>query len=204
MWDDVDQAADAYEWSTEGKYLVTLHKQGAIVMKGSNWTQKKFRHEGIKKVAFSPKDNFFVGWSAVLQESDNSKAVSVWHVATQRTRQFPGFVKVDKTKLFSSVWPIFEWSHDEAYFSRAVPNQIHIYRSDTFDLLNGAAIKAPGVRTVTWCPTLNRIAYWTENDQGSATITIIDVPSLKAVRQKLLENVLSVCFLLTSLLTSLS
>ena len=181
-------AADGYVWSTEGKYLVTLHKQGAIMMKGKSWIQKKYRCDGVKQVAFSPKDSFFVAWSATAQEAENDKAVTVWHIASNRSKQFPGYQRAEKGKPINASWPIFSWSHDEAYFARALNGKLIVYSSDTFESF---ALEIPGLRSIAWSPTANHLAYWVEEGpKQTPSVFIIHVPTRRLIRQKILSSVL--------------
>ena len=79
--------------------------------------------------------------------------LTVWDVKTkQKLRIFPGGPTPDHG------WPVFKWSHDEAYLAKITEDNIHIFDSSTMKLVQPDPKKAttlfiPRVRAFDWSPT---------------------------------------------------
>jgi translation initiation factor 3 subunit B len=92
----------------------------------------------------------------------------------------------------SNTWPLFRWSFDDAYFATVVKDRIQIYDAATMQLFGGAALRVPGIKTFSWSPSANVLAYYVpvpEDGNHPAGVTLMEVPSKNVVRQKNLFDV---------------
>ena len=52
------------QFSSQGTYFATVHKQGVAIYAGSEMVKlHRYEHQNVKKVQFSPKENYLVTWS---------------------------------------------------------------------------------------------------------------------------------------------
>ena len=82
---------------------------------------------------------------------------------------------------------MFRWSHDDAYFATVVKDRIQIYDAATMQLFGGAALRVPGVKTFSWSPSANILAYYVpvpEDGNHPAGLTLMEIPSKNVIRQK--------------------
>lgn len=85
---------------------------------------------------------------------------------------------------------MFRWSYDDHYVARMGDNAIHVYETPSFYLLDMKSIKIPGIRSFSWSPTNNIIAFWVaEETDVPAKVTIMEIPKKREVRNKNLFNV---------------
>jgi len=116
-------------------YLTSLHPPGAVLWGGKGWKKlKRFRHPNIQLVAFSPNEKFMVTYSNIPPEKDSvedPQAIAVWDVITgQRLRGFAA-IEVEGKPL----WPAFQWSPDEKFFSRVKDGLLYVYEAPSMNLL---------------------------------------------------------------------
>lgn len=166
------------KWSPLGTYIVTFHKPGVAIWGGSSFTKiNKFPHPGTQFVDFSPCENYLVTYGP----TPNGQKVTIWDIRTgQERRSFEGM-----SNLY-----MFRWSHDDKYVANMEENVIHVYETQTFYLLDKKSIKIPGIRSFSWSPTDNIIAYWVaEETDVPAKVTLMEIPRKKEIRNKNLFNV---------------
>ena len=79
--------------------------------------------------------------------------------------------------------------------ARSLGENLSIYESPTFVLLEKKSIKIPGLMDFSWSPKQNIIAYWVPEDKDTpARVCIMHLPSKKEIRVKNLFNVQDVSF----------
>ncbi|KAJ3384809.1 Translation initiation factor 3 subunit b [Lobulomyces angularis] len=197
------------QWSPNGSYLATLHKQGVQLWGGETWKKiVKFQHPGVKLIDFSPNEKFLVTWSLEPYQFDLGERhnVAVWDIATGiLLRTFPfdstNLAKPsDETQLRSPLqsvkihWPLFKWSHDDKYLAKAnygPTGSISVYETPGMGLLNKTSIKVPNIKAFEWSPSEPILSYWTpELAQIPARVTIMKIPSREIIRTKNLFNVI--------------
>lgn len=146
----------------------------------------------VRYIDFSPCEQYLVTFNegAVsksvapeLSDEDRKPCVIVWDILTgQKRRTFQPSEEI--------TWPMFKWSHDDRFFARQGEDQIQIYETPGCGLLDMKSIKVTGVKSFSWCPTMNIMAYWvSENRDVPARVTLIEIPSRKELRSKNLYNV---------------
>lgn len=83
------------DWSPQGTYLVSMHKQGVVLWGGPEWTKiKRFRHSYVSLIAFSPDEKYLVTLSGALAEQKDPEAIIIWDTLTgQKMRGFPAVPK---------------------------------------------------------------------------------------------------------------
>ncbi len=188
-----DFAVNFSIWSPRGTYMATAHPMGIMLWGGAPPFEKrlgKFDHAGVSKIDFSPCEKFLVTASVQAKaktddaKEDDPKTVLFYDVATGKKRM--EFVGVK-----SNAWPLFRWSHDDAYFATVVKDKIQIYDSATMQLLGGTGIKVPGVKMVSWSPNANVLAYYVpeSGNERPAGVSLLEVPSKVVLRQKNLFDV---------------
>jgi uncharacterized protein with WD repeat len=74
-------------WSSHGSYLTTIHAKGAAVWGGPQWTQiRRFPHNGVKQIEFSPQEKYLVTYAAANKPNTVREEEEVFLVAlTERT-----------------------------------------------------------------------------------------------------------------------
>lgn len=166
------------KWSPLGTYIVTFHKQGVAIWGGSNFTRiNKFPLAGTKFVDFSPCEKYLVTYSPTA----TGQKIVIWDIRTgQEKRSFVSDANVS----------MFRWSHDDRYVARMGEDAIHVYETPSFYLLDMKSIKIPKLRSFSWSPTDNIIAYWVaEQTDVPAKVTLMKIPKLEEIRNKNLFNV---------------
>ena len=164
-----------YLWSSLGTYLVSIDKMRGV----SIFTEPKLelRHLGVKEVMFSPKETF------VVTLSENQK--KIWALSSgQNVLEF-------KDEIETAI----VWSFDDAYFALTKKDQILIYETKTMTLLNGKALKVPGVRSCSWSPGENILAYFIPAEKSRpGCITLLSLPSRKVLVSSSLLDVINVSY----------
>lgn len=168
------------KWSPLGTYIVTFHKPGVAIWGGSNFTKiNKFPHPGTQFVDFSPCENYLVTYGP----TQTGQKIIIWDIRTGQEKR--SFVSENMSNM-----SIFRWSHDDKYVARMGENAIHVYETPSFYLLDMKSIKIPGIRSFSWSPTDNIIAYWVaEETDVPAKVTLMEIPKKREIRNKNLFNV---------------
>jgi len=178
---------DTYvRWSPMGTYLATFHKRGIALWGGEKFQQIiKFSHEDVQYIDFSPCENYVVTLSPSMEtKGEGTPSVIIWEILTGTEKRSFSFEQE------KNMWPMFKWSHDDAYFARCGQDMISIYETPSFGLLGKKSIKVEGVRDFSWSPTENILAYWVaEDDNIPARVTLLSIPLRNEVRVKNLFNV---------------
>lgn len=169
------------KWSPLGTYIVTFHKQGVAIWGGSTYTRiNKFPQTGTQFVDFSPCEKYLVTYGPTA----TGQKIIIWDIRTGQEKR--SFVSDGSASNMS----MFRWSHDDRYVARMGDEAIHIYETPSFFLLDLKSIKIPKLRSFSWSPTDNIIAYWVaEQTDVPAKVTLMKVPKLEEIRYKNLFNV---------------
>lgn len=173
-------------WSPKGTYLATYHKRGIALWGGDDFRQlARFAHEGVTLIDFSPSENFLITFSPNLASLDDPNAFIIWDIRTGAKKRF--FHADHKQGL---MWPVFKWSPDDRFFARVTQDTLSIYETPSMMLLDKKSLKIPGLRSFSWSPKQNILAYWKAEDKDvPARVTLIEVPSRRELRSKNLFNV---------------
>lgn len=176
-------------WSPLGTYFATFHQQGIALWGGEDFSQiMKFGHFGVKFIDFSPCENYLVTLSPPPSDHhpsyDETQAAIIWDIRTGlKRRSFSADAEL-------TTWPMFKWSNDDRFFARMSTDTLSIYETPSFGLLDKKSLKIPGIRSFSWSPVSNILAYWVAEDKNvPARVTLIEVPSRQELRAKNLFNV---------------
>eukprot|EP01089_Gocevia_fonbrunei_P016729 TRINITY_DN5256_c0_g1_i1.p1 TRINITY_DN5256_c0_g1~~TRINITY_DN5256_c0_g1_i1.p1 ORF type:complete len:674 (+),score=165.09 TRINITY_DN5256_c0_g1_i1:136-2157(+) len=168
-------------WSPYGTYLGSFHKQGVILWGGPQWSKlKRFSHQGVILMDFSPKENYLVTLSNDFPNEDpkNPKSIMIWDVRSGVPKR-PFAIAKDQP----SQWPVFLWSHDEKYFARLTGGVITVYETPSMKAVGGKPLPYTNIKEFSWSPSDNYIACWTpESGNTPARILLIEMPSMKILR----------------------
>ncbi len=166
--------------------MATFHKRGIALWGGEKFVQmSRFAHEGVSFIDFSPCEKYITTLSQPLVLLNDSNAIIIWDVRTQTKKR--SFHADPQQQL---IWPIFKWTFDDKYFARIHQDQLSIYETPSFGLLDKKSLKISGIRNFTWSPTQNILAYWVAEDQNvPARVTLLEIPSRNELRAKNLFNV---------------
>lgn len=180
-------------WSPHGNYLATFHRPGLKLWAGPQFEDAgKFAHDDVDGAVFSPNENFIATWS----EYADSCELNLWDVRTGmklKTWQTKYKPEVDVSQLIG-------FSADSEYFAwlnkKDGKNFISVYTTKDMRLLDKSSITAPGAQSLSWAPEGRNILVWfsPEHAQRAASVTVMDIPSRRVVRQKNLFNVLDFSF----------
>jgi translation initiation factor 3 subunit B len=174
-----DKFTDTFvKWSPLGTYIVTFHKPGVAIWGGSDYTRiNKFPHFGTQIVDFSPCEQYLITYG---QNGPSGQKIVIWDIRTGQEKR--SFVSDGMDKM-----TMFRWSKDDKYVARMGENAIHIYETPSFFLLDLKSIKVPGIRSFSWSPTDNVIAYWVaELTDVPAKVTLLKIPEKREIRTKTL------------------
>lgn len=183
------------QWSPKGTYMATFHERGVILWGGKDFEKiVRLQHYKVRFIDFSPCEKYLVTHNEGaapksardlgLHEDDRKPTVVVWDILTGQKKR--AFHSVDE----EITWPMFKWSHDDQYFVRQHVDQISVFETPSCGLLDKKSIKIQGIRSFSWCPTQNILAYWVgQNKDVPARVTLIEVPSRRELRMKNLFNV---------------
>eukprot|EP00484_Ammonia_sp_Unknown_P020234 CAMPEP_0197037490 /NCGR_PEP_ID=MMETSP1384-20130603/14690_1 /TAXON_ID=29189 /ORGANISM="Ammonia sp." /LENGTH=770 /DNA_ID=CAMNT_0042467801 /DNA_START=80 /DNA_END=2392 /DNA_ORIENTATION=- len=113
------------EWSPNGCYLVSTHKQGVQLWAGPQWMNfHKLEHHKVDKISFSPKETFLITCNEQPYTPQNGQkqppSVRIWDVLTGDlliTAPAKTIGPAIKLKL-PGWWPVFKWSYDEQYMAK--------------------------------------------------------------------------------------
>lgn len=172
------------KWSPRGSYIATYHSRGIRVWATENFVLAcEFPHNGVAEIDFSPCEKYLVTVSA---EGKNSLVI-VWDI-DKVTRDS---ANRDKAKREFKIqgqprWPIFQWSHDDSFFSRVEREKyIDVYTTPSFRRLGWTPqtpktrpIEIKGVVEAQWSPSENVICYWVpESKNQPATVALRSISS---------------------------
>ncbi|XP_065659652.1 eukaryotic translation initiation factor 3 subunit B isoform X2 [Hydra vulgaris] len=168
-------------WSPKGTYMATIHKQGVVLWGGEEFARiNRFNHTNVSLIDFSPCERYLVTFSA-NHMNNQEPAIVIWDILTgMKKRDF----------VAGGTWPVFKWSPDGSMVARSNGENLSIYESPNFVLLEKKSIKIPGLMDFSWSPKQNIIAYWVPEDKDTpARLCIMHLPSKKEIRVKNLFNV---------------
>ena len=174
------------KWSPLGTYLATFHTRGIALWGGDDFHQiSKFSHPGVQFIEFSPNEKYLVTFSPSNHgQTEDPTAIIIWDSRTGA-----------KKRAFHSenppVWPVFRWSFDDSYFARMTQDsQLSVYETPSFGLLDKKSIKVEGIKSFSWSPSSNILAYFVAEEKDvPARVVLLEIPSRKEVRVKNLFNV---------------
>ncbi|KAJ2900737.1 uncharacterized protein MKZ38_002273 [Zalerion maritima] len=196
------------QWSPLGTYLVSVHQQGVQLWGGPSWSrQRRFPHDFVNLVAFSPTERYLVTWSArpiaipehgnhpAFTIDDDGKNYVIWDIETSSPiRSFANIDGPDDDNKRKLPWPAFKWSADDKYVARLIQGQsISVYELPGMGLLGKTAIKVEGVQDFEWAPSTPKrdsvkqyeqlLCYWTpEIGSNPAKVGLMSIPSKQVVR----------------------
>lgn len=172
------------QFSPQGSYIATFHKQGIALWAGDQFQKWKVRfpHEGVKQIEFSPNEEFLLTWNGSHAKEEDEKAVRIFRVLTgekMRECRTPVTSPVNEKGDF----PHFLWSHDGRYFAECNESTILVRDTETFDLIKDdegrkRSLKYDNLATFQWSPKDNIIAIWTtEKTNNPARLVLQQIPS---------------------------
>jgi len=194
-------------WSPQGNFAATLHAQGAQIWGGEKFGRiMRFMHPGVTHVDISPREKYFVTFSAPQGPQGTEVLLIVWEISTGRKlREFTGteeqFPMGGDNEDF--LWPILQWGGggDDKYFARYARNKagnriVSVYETPGMNLMEKKSLAVTeGVDHFMWSPTQNVMAcYIPAKEEGNipAKVSVIEIPSRKELRQKNIFNVAGV------------
>lgn len=192
------------EWSPKGYFLTTVHRPGAAIWGGPEFTRlNRYAHPGVQLLDFSPREEYLVTFSTqkpTNPRDSQSVTLKVWDVrsgrsAPLRTFEGPAQDYYDVASGGDIQWPIFKWSGGDQgaqYFAKMSKNSISVYEAPSMGLLDKKSIKLEGVEHFSWSPTGPLMAVFIpEQQRGNqpARVALIEIPSKKEIRQKQLFSV---------------
>jgi len=73
------------------------------------------------------------------------------------------------------MWPVFKWSHNDAYFGRmSEDGSLSIYETPSFGLLDKKSIKIAGMKDFSWSPTENILGKFNSERFVNILCTILN------------------------------
>eukprot|EP00033_Pygsuia_biforma_P000725 GCRY01000848.1.p1 GENE.GCRY01000848.1~~GCRY01000848.1.p1 ORF type:complete len:651 (+),score=100.15 GCRY01000848.1:147-2099(+) len=167
---------DAYVcWSPRGSYFITIHHQGVALWGGSDFAKlHKFPHEHVKIAEFSPCERYLFTITDSDRAPESTPAVCVWEVESSTLlRSFP-------IKKFEGEKPLLQWSFDGQYLAMlsCEKGSLSVYELPSMNMLEDKSIKIPNIRSFSWSPSDNFLAYWTAEIENQPTrVVILEIPS---------------------------
>uniref|UniRef100_A0A7R9YYS4 Eukaryotic translation initiation factor 3 subunit B n=1 Tax=Chlamydomonas euryale TaxID=1486919 RepID=A0A7R9YYS4_9CHLO len=189
------------QWSPLGNYITTMHRQGAAIWAGPEWTRlQRLAHPNIRLIDYSPNERYMVSYSSHEPMNPRDTATVTFNVFDTRTarklRAFEGPAEEYTVGASSSggalQWPIFKWAggKDDAYFAKLSKNAISVYQAPDMGLLDKRSLKMEAVQDFVWSPSDPILsAYTAEQGNLPARIVLVKIPERVEVRQKNLFSV---------------
>jgi len=173
-------------WSPKGSYMATFHAKGTALWGREKFEQvQKFLHPGVQLLDFSPCEKYLITFSpSADNHGDEPKSIIIFDVRTgQKKRAF-------HNESRKCLWPVFKWSPNDKYFARLSKDQISVYETPGFGMLDKKSIKLTNVRDFSWSPNNDILAYWVaEHDEVPAKVSLMSFPSKQEIRSKNLFSV---------------
>lgn len=185
------------QWSPQGSYLATFHKQGIALWAGPDFEKKvRLPKEPVVNLQFSPNEEYAMLWNGALPPSTNDiypadkEAYSVYHILTGKC------VKTFRTPAFTpsgEEFPHFLWSPDGKYFAEYEADKresyIIVWDTKDFEVLANdrgeGAIRLSSTSNFQWSPKDNILAVWTEEkDNNPARLALIEIPSRRELASR--------------------
>mmetsp|Transcript_39834 Transcript_39834/g.55322 ORF Transcript_39834/g.55322 Transcript_39834/m.55322 type:complete len:692 (+) Transcript_39834:144-2219(+) len=180
------------QWSPQGSFLTTVHRQGVAMWGGENWGRVlRLDHPQVEAFDYSPQEKFLITCSSKGPEI-LIKAFNLRDGSQCLTIQGPIKDYMPEGATGSLQWPLFKWAGGDGdkYFARMGRNQIVVYSSETMEVLEGKPLKLEAVQDFGWCPTQDILSvYQPEIGNQPARICLIEIPSRQEIRQKNLFSV---------------
>jgi len=174
-----------FQWSPRGTYLTTFHDRGVALWAGEEFNQyMRFAHASVQLIDFSPCEKYLVTCNPSRAGVDD-QAIIIWCV---RSGQMKRSFSCERSHALA--WPYFKWNFDDKYFARLAADQLLVYDTETFSLLEKKSIKIPHISDFEWSPSSNLIAYWVREEKTvPARVVLMELPSKNEIRSKNLVNV---------------
>uniref|UniRef100_A0A1I7XQ51 Eukaryotic translation initiation factor 3 subunit 9 n=1 Tax=Heterorhabditis bacteriophora TaxID=37862 RepID=A0A1I7XQ51_HETBA len=166
-----------FNWSPHGSYLTTIHQRGIILWGGPDFQRcQRFAHDNVQFIDFSPCETFLVTYAAVAEKDrwgDDEDCIRIWDVRTGEMKKgFSLYALANRDQL--PCWPFFQWSHDEKYFAclkapekdklekEKKVNGVSVFDTEKFSLVDRRHVIIDNIKSFSWSPTQNIIAYYSE------------------------------------------
>ena len=201
------------QWSPQGTMLATVHRQGAQVWGGEEFSRiQRFGHSKVQLIDFSPCEKYLVSYSS--QESPNPREgpMAVFNVSDlksgQTLRSFKGklsdFMVAGGEHKAPGVegalqWPLFKWcqGNDDKYFARLARNKsgktmISVYETPEMGLLEKKSLQMENIVDFHWSPTQALMCvYQAASSDGNqpARVSLVEIPSRSEIKSKNLFSV---------------
>jgi len=171
------------QFSPQGSYIATFHKQGIALWAGDEFQKWKVRfpHENVKFIEFSPNEEFLLTWNGSEPGRDEN-AVRIFKVLSGECMR-KCHTPVRSPNNETGVFPHFLWSKDSKFFAECNDSTILVRETETFDLLKDEegrkrSLKYENLQTFQWSPKDNIIALWTtEKANNPARLVLVEIPS---------------------------
>eukprot|EP01130_Rhizamoeba_saxonica_P010676 TRINITY_DN43_c1_g1_i1.p1 TRINITY_DN43_c1_g1~~TRINITY_DN43_c1_g1_i1.p1 ORF type:complete len:675 (-),score=183.17 TRINITY_DN43_c1_g1_i1:37-2061(-) len=180
------------QWSPKGNFLTCFRREGCALFGGKDWKKplRKFKHEEITYITFSPKEKFLITFSQSQAQKETlqaPRAFILWNIITgQKLLTIPEMRKGPNSPHVG-----FKWSFNDRYFSRVLDGNIWIYEADNLSLYRGRPLKLNSpCSDHAWSPTHNFLAVFIPQHKGrGANVTVYKMPELMIIGQKTWANV---------------
>jgi translation initiation factor 3 subunit B len=173
------------QFSPQGSFLATFHKQGIALWAGEKFQKWKVRfpHENVKFIDFSPNEDFLLTWNASHPSEGDENAVKIFRVLTGECMWKCRTPPFSPTSEKGGDFPHFLWSKDGRYFAECNETTVYVRDTQTFELLKDEegrkrSLKYENLATFQWSPKDNIIALWTlEKNNNPARLVLVEIPS---------------------------
>lgn len=171
-------------WSPRGTYLSTFHRQGIALWGGTEFNRlNRFNHTNVQLIDFSLCERYVVTYAPMQDNPQDPQAIIIWDIRSGLKKR--GFLAGNAKQ-----WPVFKWSFDGAFVARQSGENLSVYETPGFGLLDKKSIKIPGLKDFSWSPNRNLLVYWVPEDTDTpARVCIMEMPSRREIRVKNLFNV---------------
>lgn len=117
------------KWSPHGNYVTTFHKPGILIWGGDDMTNKRrFMHQQVQHIQFSPNEEFLVTWNGADYESRDPNAYKIWNIKTGKTVVTRATPQYSPCGLYSE-FPHFVFSPDAKFMARSSESSVFIHDS---------------------------------------------------------------------------
>lgn len=185
--------------------MTTIHKRGVALWGGPEFARvQRFAHDNVQFIDFSPCETYLVTYAEVGEKNhwgDDEDCLRIWDVVTgEMLKGFSLYALTNRDQL--PCWPFFQWSFDEKYFATLKApekdklekekkvNGISVFDTEKFALVDNRHIIVENIKTFSWSPTQNIIAYYAEcTDSLPAEFGLVQMPINQRLRAGRIHNV---------------
>ncbi|KAL4443207.1 hypothetical protein ABPG74_002274 [Tetrahymena malaccensis] len=194
LYTPLESSTNEIVWSKNGTYMVEILPSGFRLYGGKDLNKLSFfPHPEVKKIEFSPCENYILSYNGTIIDAPNEDNFIVWQI--NEVKQ----LRVFKAKQ-QDIWSTFKWSYDGKYIGKIDDHKVSVYELPEMKMLedsskNPTSINIRNVQKFFWSSKQNILigcSYYgphREHDkQVSTRISMFEIPSRREFKWRTISN----------------